>query len=100
MVLPPQAVRFMLPAIISQCVVVLKDTSLGCRGLTRSCSAGKTIATYVGSSLMTYLLVAADLHRDQLDPVGARLLARAALATRGRGAPRAVAEVEGVLEAG
>jgi glutamate transport system permease protein len=28
-VLMPQAVRFMLPAIISQCVIVLKDTSLG-----------------------------------------------------------------------
>jgi glutamate transport system permease protein len=28
-ILFPQAVRFMLPAIISQCVVILKDTSLG-----------------------------------------------------------------------
>lgn len=28
-ILMPQAVRFMLPAIISQCVVILKDTSLG-----------------------------------------------------------------------
>jgi len=28
-VLLPQAVKFMLPAIISQCVIVLKDTSLG-----------------------------------------------------------------------
>ena len=29
LVLLPQAVKFMLPAIISQCVIVLKDTSLG-----------------------------------------------------------------------
>ena len=29
LVLMPQAVRFMLPSIISQCVIVLKDTSLG-----------------------------------------------------------------------
>lgn len=29
MILMPQAVKFMLPAIISQCVVILKDTSLG-----------------------------------------------------------------------
>ena len=29
LILFPQAVRFMLPAIISQCVVILKDTSLG-----------------------------------------------------------------------
>jgi glutamate transport system permease protein len=28
-ILVPQAVRAMLPALISQCVVVLKDTSLG-----------------------------------------------------------------------
>lgn len=58
-VLAPQAVRFMLPAIISQCVVVLKDTSLGYlityAELVRQ---AKSIATYVGSSLMTYLLVA------------------------------------------
>ena len=29
MILMPQAVKFMLPAIISQCVIILKDTSLG-----------------------------------------------------------------------
>ena len=29
LILMPQAVRFMLPAIVSQCVVVLKDTTLG-----------------------------------------------------------------------
>lgn len=29
LILMPQAVKFMLPAIVSQCVIVLKDTSLG-----------------------------------------------------------------------
>jgi len=59
-VLVPQAVRFMLPAIISQCVVVLKDTSLGSfvvyPELVRQM---KGIATFAGSSLMAYLLCAA-----------------------------------------
>jgi glutamate transport system permease protein len=58
-VLVPQAVRVMLPAIISQCVVVLKDTSLGYLiTYAELIRQAKSIATYVGSSLMTYLLVA------------------------------------------
>ena len=59
LILTPQAVRFMLPAIISQCVVVLKDTSLGFLiTYTELLRSAKSIATYVGSSLMTYLLIA------------------------------------------
>jgi glutamate transport system permease protein len=58
-VLTPQAVRFMLPAIISQCVVVLKDTSLGFvvvyPELVRT---GRQIATFVGSQLITWMLIA------------------------------------------
>ncbi len=58
-VLMPQAVRFMLPAIISQCVVVLKDTSLGYIVLyPELLRQARSIAQYVGSSLMTYLVVA------------------------------------------
>lgn len=58
-VLTPQAIRFMLPSIISQCVVVLKDTSLGFLiTYDELLRQAKSIATYVGSSLMTYLLVA------------------------------------------
>ena len=34
-VLLPQAVKIMLPAIISQCVVALKDTALGLRTSSR-----------------------------------------------------------------
>ncbi len=58
-ILTPQAVRYMLPAIISQCVVVLKDTSLGFIAayseLTRE---GRLIAQFIGNNLMTYLLIA------------------------------------------
>lgn len=58
-ILTPQAVRFMLPSIISQCVVVLKDTSLGFVVVYGELTnEGQGIATYVGSSLITYLLVA------------------------------------------
>ncbi len=60
LVLMPQAVRFMLPAIISQCVVVLKDTSLGSfvvyPELLREL---RGIAEFVNNNLMTYLLGAA-----------------------------------------
>jgi len=58
-VLTPQAIRFMLPTIISQCVVVLKDSSLGFLiTYAELLRQAKSIATFVGSSLMTYLLVA------------------------------------------
>lgn len=58
-VLAPQAVRYMLPAIISQCVVVLKDTSLGFAvAYPELVREGKGIAEYVNNNLMTYLLIA------------------------------------------
>ena len=58
-VLLPQSVRFMLPAIISQCVVVLKDTSLGyIVAYPEVLRQAKNAATYVGSSLWTYMFVA------------------------------------------
>ncbi|CAN5640113.1 amino acid ABC transporter permease [soil metagenome] len=56
-ILTPQAVRFMLPAIISQCVVVLKDTALGAAiTYTELARSMRLIADYVGSNLMAYLL--------------------------------------------
>jgi glutamate transport system permease protein len=58
-VLMPQAVRYMLPAIISQCVVVLKDTSLGFVVIyMETLREGKSIAEYVHNNLVTYLLIA------------------------------------------
>lgn len=59
-VLLPQAVKIMLPAIISQMVVALKDTSLGyyilAPGLTR---VGKAIYGEFGNQFQTVLVVAA-----------------------------------------
>lgn len=102
MILTPQAVRFMLPAIISQCVVVLKDTSLGFAAtyapeLVRS---SRFVADFVGSFLMTSLLVA--LVFIAINSVLSALAhyTERRLAQRGRGVAKAVEEVEGVLEAG
>lgn len=59
-VLLPQAVKIMLPAIISQCIVALKDTSLGyailAPGLT---SAGREIWGTFDNRLATALVLAA-----------------------------------------
>ena len=58
-ILLPQAVKIMLPAIISQCVVALKDTSLGyyilAPGLTR---VGKAIYTEFQNQVQTAIVVA------------------------------------------
>ena len=60
LVLLPQAVKIMLPAIVSQCVVALKDTSLGyyvlAPGLT---TVGRQIWTEFGNQLQTALVLAA-----------------------------------------
>jgi glutamate transport system permease protein len=59
-ILLPQAVKIMLPAIISQCVVALKDTSLGyainAPGLT---FVGKQIYGDFGNQLQTVMVIAA-----------------------------------------
>ena len=59
-VLLPQAVKIMLPAIISQCVVALKDTSLGyyvlAPGLT---TVGRSIWTEFGNQFQTATVLAA-----------------------------------------
>lgn len=59
-ILTPQAIRYMLPAIISQCVVALKDTSLGYLvAYLELLRQGKLIAEFVGNNLWTYVLIAA-----------------------------------------
>jgi glutamate transport system permease protein len=59
-VLLPQAIKIMIPAIISQCVVVLKDTSLGfyilAPGLT---TAGRLVWNSFGNKFATALVLAA-----------------------------------------
>jgi glutamate transport system permease protein len=102
MILAPQAVKFMLPAIISQCVVALKDTSLGFAAsyTPELVSSGKRIAQFAGSYLMTFLLIAAIfIVINSLLSALAYWLERR-LASRGRGAEQAVAQVEGALDAG
>lgn len=58
-VLMPQAVRFMLPAIISQCVIVLKDTSLGFVVVyPETLRQAKLIAEFIDNQLWTYAFAA------------------------------------------
>ncbi len=57
----PQAFRLMLPALISQLVVILKDTSLAALVLTgplELLTVGKRVAAFLDNPLQTYLLVA------------------------------------------
>jgi glutamate transport system permease protein len=57
-VLLPQAVKIMLPAIISQCVVALKDTSLGYAILAPGLTfVGKLIYTEFGNQLQTVIVI-------------------------------------------
>jgi glutamate transport system permease protein len=100
-VLVPQGVRFMLPAIISQCVVALKDTSLGFIILyPEFLRALRTVADYVGSYLITYLLGAlVYIAINSVLSATAYWMERR-LSRRGRGTAAAVAEVEDVLPVG
>jgi glutamate transport system permease protein len=100
-VLVPQGVRFMLPAIISQCVVALKDTSLGAIILyPELLRAGRTDAQYVGSFLITYLVVALIYIAMNSILSGLAYWLERRLSRRGRGASAAVAQVEDVLPVG
>lgn len=101
MIQTPQAVRFMLPAIISQCVVALKDTSLGLVvTYTELLRQGKLIAQFVDNQLMTYLLIAVIyISMNSAVSALATWLERR-MAVRGRSAAAQVAEVEDVLPVG
>jgi glutamate transport system permease protein len=59
-VLLPQAVRIMLPAIVSQCVVVLKDSALGfVLPLDELAYAARSIRITYDNPIQTYVVVAA-----------------------------------------
>jgi glutamate transport system permease protein len=59
LVLLPQAVTIMLPAIISQCVIVLKDTALGLIiGYQDLTAQGRLIAEFVDHAIVPLLIVA------------------------------------------
>ena len=100
-VLIPQAIRFMLPAIISQCVVVLKDTSLGyIVTYTELVRGARTIAQYTGSFLITYLLIALIfIAMNSILSLFATWLERR-LSSRGGSTARAVEAVEEQLPVG
>lgn len=60
LVLVPQAVRIMLPAIVSQCVVALKDTALGfIIGYEELLRQGRLIYTNFGNIVPTMIVIAA-----------------------------------------
>lgn len=101
LILTPQAVRFMLPAIISQCVVVLKDTSLGfVVAYLELLRQGRLIAEFVANNLMTYVLIAAIyIALNSAVSALATWLERRA-SRRGSTAAKVVEETEGALPTG
>jgi glutamate transport system permease protein len=100
-VLLPQAVKFMLPAIVSQCVVALKDTSLGfIAAYTELSRQGRQIALYLDNNLMVWAVIAV-IYVAMNSIVGelAAWLERR-MARRGRSEAAAVGDVEQVLPVG
>jgi glutamate transport system permease protein len=97
----PQAIRYMLPAIVSQCVVTLKDTSLGyIITYLELLRQGKLIAEYVHNNLMTFLLIAVIyIAMNSVVSAIAEWLERRT-ARRGRGTGQAMHDVEEVLPVG
>ena len=100
-ILLPQATRIMLPSIVSQAVVALKDTSLGYIVLyPEFLRAARTVAQYAGSFLVTYLLIALFyILMNSILSLLAYWLERR-ISRRGRGAARAVEHVEEALTVG
>ena len=100
-VLLPQAIRYMLPAIISQCVVALKDTSLGfVAAYVELYAQGRQIALFLHNQLMVWGLIAIIyIVMNNIVSEIASLLERR-LARGRRGASAAMAEVEDVLPVG
>lgn len=100
-ILTPQAVRFMLPAIISQCVVVLKDTSLGfLAAYSELLREAKGIALFLHNNLMPYLLIALlYIVMNSIVSAVATLLERR-LARRGSGTAKAVEATESAVAVG
>ncbi len=82
-ILLPQAVKIMIPAIISQCVVALKDTSLGyliaAPGLTR---VGRSIYIEFANHVPTILVLAVLLRERQPGAHGYRHLGAAEVRRR------------------
>ena len=90
-ILLPQAITVMLPAVISQLVVVVKDTALGgiLVGYVELRRAASTSASYYKNLLPTYVVVALIYILLNLALAWAAQFSSAscALAGRGRSAP-------------
>lgn len=100
-ILAPQAVRFMLPAIISQCVVVLKDTSLGfVVGYEELLRQGTTIAQFVNSNLMTFVVIGVVYIALNSAVSAFATWLEKRMARRGRAAAQQVKAAEGALPMG
>ena len=104
MILTPQAVKYMLPAIISQCVVVLKDTSLG--GVAASYGPELVRAAKHDRPVRRQLADDVPAGRAIFIVMNSLLSAHSPTGWSGAWRPgaaatqQAVAEVEGVLDAG
>ncbi|MBD0323242.1 MAG: amino acid ABC transporter permease [Aldersonia sp.] len=103
-ILLPQAVTAMLPAIVSQMVVALKDSALGyVIGYIEVVRSGQQLGSYYGNYLPSLLVVAAIMIvlNSTLTNVATRLEARLRRTRRRRGEGGVVAaDVAGVAEAG
>lgn len=101
MIQTPQAVRFMLPTIISQCVVTLKDTSLGYiityEELLRE---GRGIAQFIDNNLTVFVVIAVIYIAINSVLSGLASWLERRMAVRGTRATQAVQEVEEVVPAG
>ena len=66
-VLLPQAITAMLPSMISQLVVILKDSALGYWiNYLELLNQGKSFGTYQANTIPALIVVGGDLHRAQL----------------------------------
>ncbi|MEI2825300.1 MAG: amino acid ABC transporter permease [Dermatophilaceae bacterium] len=66
-ILLPQAITAMLPALVSQLVVILKDTALGAIiTFPETLNTFKQIGSYKSNPVPALIVIARDLHRHQL----------------------------------
>ncbi|MGC1210592.1 MAG: amino acid ABC transporter permease [Micromonospora sp.] len=94
MILLPQAFRIMLPALISQLVVVLKDTSLGfIISYEETLNIGKQIIGVLGNPIQVYVVIAVLFIavNYSLSKLAQYLQRRLARGRRSAGTPAAVA---------
>ena len=85
MILVPQSVRIMLPAIVSQMVVLLKDSALGfIVAYPELLRSGRRIYTNIGNVIPTAIVDRGDLHHHQPRAHGRRDLRSSGGSARGR----------------